>query len=130
MGEPYVKLWYFAAFKLLIFSSHLCPLFENVSLVVGTFFLFLFSLVFPSSSLNSSSASTKREAIVAENLDRQEILAIISLLSNLKQSVSSNHQMRPHDYEKMPSVSANQHTEIIFAPYVINKEIVRHANTR
>ena len=36
--EGFVKLWYFVAFKLLIFSSRLCPLLENVSPVVRTFF--------------------------------------------------------------------------------------------
>ena len=39
----FVDLWYFVAFKLLIFSSRLCPLLENFSPVVRTF---LFSLVF------------------------------------------------------------------------------------
>ena len=67
-----------------IFSSRLCPLLENFSPVVRTFFVFLFSLVFLSSSINSSSLSTKREVIAAENFNQQQILAITSLLSNFK----------------------------------------------
>ena len=36
------------------------------------------------SSINSSWASTKRDAIVAENFNQRQILAITSLLSNFK----------------------------------------------
>ena len=87
--EGFVKLWYFVAFKLLIFSSRLCPLLENVSPVVRTSFCVLFSLVFLSSSINSYSVSTKREAIATENFNQQQILAITSLLSKR----SSNHAL-------------------------------------
>ena len=80
--EGFVDLWYFVAFKLLIFSSRLCPLLENFNPVVRTFLCgFVLTCV---SSINSSSASTKREAIVAENFNQQQILAITSLLSNFK----------------------------------------------
>ena len=68
-NERFVKVWYFVAFKLLIFAH--------------CWKMLLFSLVFLSSSINSSSASTKREAIVAENFNRQH-LAITSFLSNFK----------------------------------------------
>ena len=44
--EGFVKLWYFVAFKLLIFSSRLCQLLENVSQVVRTSFcVFVLSCV-------------------------------------------------------------------------------------
>ena len=59
--EGFIKLWYFVAFKLLIFSSRFCPLLENVSPVRSVLlFVFLFSLVFLGSSINSSSVSRKR----------------------------------------------------------------------
>ena len=38
LGERFVKLWYFVAFKLLIFSPRLCPSLEIVSPVVRTSF--------------------------------------------------------------------------------------------
>ena len=68
--EGFVKLWYFVAFKLLIFSFSLCSLLGNVSPVVRTSFC-VFVL---SSSINSSSVSTKREGIAAENFNQQQIL--------------------------------------------------------
>ena len=89
--EGFVDLWYFVAFKLLIFPSRLCPLLENFCPVVRTFLCgFVLTYV---SSINSSSASTKREAIVAENFNQEQILLITSLQANLHQSGSSNHAL-------------------------------------
>ena len=63
LGERFVKLWNFLAFNLLIFSTRLCPLIDNVSPEAILLFAFFFSLVFLSSSINSSSASKNRKEI-------------------------------------------------------------------